>query len=87
MPAGVEKEPHPDERDLELENMFGNYLIAQFQASRLMGFFQEKLAEAKHDSEGRPTLLSAHTFKFNGKWYRASLVIRQISVNDLIAKD
>ena len=59
-----------EKRDLELENILGNLLIAEYQVDRL----RTRLADLV--SGYRPQLMinaSTHLFKHNNKWYKLSL--------------
>ena len=59
-----------EKRDLELENILGNLLIAEYQVDRL----RTRLADLVGGY--RPQLMinaSTHLFKHNNKWYKLSL--------------
>jgi hypothetical protein len=62
-----------EKRDLELENIVGNLLIAEYQVDRL----RTRLTDLV--SGYRPQLMknnaSTHVFKHNNKWYKLSLRI------------
>jgi hypothetical protein len=70
------------ERDLELENIVGNLMIAQYQVDKL----RYKLTQMVEDggayyyrsfsSGGKKT--SAHTFRHNGKWYKVSIKVEHL---------
>ena len=67
-----------EKRDLELENIVGNLLIAEFQVDRL----RSRLAELVDGY--RPQMMknnaSTHVFKHNNKWYKLSLRIDETDV-------
>ena len=60
-----------EKRDLELENIVGNLLIAEYQVDRLRSRFTDVV------SGYRPQMMknnaSTHLFKHNNKWYNYHL--------------
>jgi hypothetical protein len=68
-----------EKRDLELENIVGNLLIAEYQVDRL----RSRLADVV--SGYKPQMMknnaSTHVFKHNNKWYKLSLRIEETDVN------
>jgi hypothetical protein len=70
----VSKEEPKEKRDLELENIVGSLLVAEYQVDRLRG----RLADAVNGY--RPTKTaknkaSINIFKHNNRWYKISLKI------------
>ena len=67
-----------EKRDLELENIVGNLLIAEYQVDRL----RTRLADLV--SGYRPQMMknnaSTHVFKHDNKWYKLSLRIDETDV-------
>ena len=67
-----------EKRDLELENIVGNLLIAEYQVDRL----RSRLADVV--SGYKPQMMknnaSTHLFKHNNKWYKLSLRIDETDV-------
>jgi hypothetical protein len=74
-----DKERVEEKRDLELENIVGNLLIAEYQVDRL----RTRLADLV--SGYRPQMnknkVSTHVFKHNNKWYKLSLKIDETDVS------
>ena len=68
-----------EKRDLELENIVGNLLIAEYQVDRL----RTRLADLV--SGYRPQMMknkaSTLVFKHNNKWYKLSLKIDETDVS------
>ena len=68
-----------EKRDLELENIVGNLLIAEYQVDRL----RTRLADLV--SGYRPQIMknkaSTLVFKHNNKWYKLSLRIDEADVS------
>ena len=69
-----------EKRDLDLENIVGNLLIAEYQVDKL----QTRLADLVNGY--RPKMSndksSIHAFKHNNKWYKISLRIDEIDATD-----
>jgi hypothetical protein len=67
-----------EKRDLQLENIVGNLLIAEYQVERL----RTPLGDVVNGY--RPQMMknnaSTHVFKHNNKWYKLSLRIHQTDV-------
>ena len=68
-----------EKRDLELENIVGNLLIAEYQVDRL----RSRLAEvvSGYSPKMMKNNTSTHVFKHNNKWYKLSLRIEETDVN------
>ncbi len=65
-----------EKRDLELENIVGNLFIAKYQVDRL----QTRLANSFYGYRprmGNNNKASTHVFKYNNKWYKISLRIKE----------
>ena len=67
-----------EKRDLELENIVGNLLIAEYQVDRL----RSRLAELVdgYRPQMKNNKASVHVFKHNNKWYKLSLRIDETDV-------
>jgi hypothetical protein len=79
----VEKEEDFDDdtqRDLELENIAGNLMIAEYQVDKLRHRLSEQVRSAVYHSFGIKKT-SAHTFKYNGKWYKVSVKVEELSLD------
>jgi hypothetical protein len=65
-----------EKRDLDLENIVGNLLIAEYQVDKL----QTRLANLIYGYRSRMSnnnKASIHVFKHNNKWYKISLRIEE----------
>jgi hypothetical protein len=58
-----------DERDLELENIVGNLMIAQYQVDKLRSRLSERVGGYSSASNKKA---SVHVFKHNEKWYKVT---------------
>ena len=76
---GSAKVPDIDEeRDLELENIMGNLMIAQYQVDKLRSRLSERVGG--YGSAGNKKA-SAHIFKHNDKWYKITVRVDEMAIN------
>ena len=68
-----------EKRDLELENIVGNLLVAEYQVDRLRTRLNYMINGYRPYAKGNKT--STHVFKHNNKWYKLSLRIDETDVN------
>jgi hypothetical protein len=75
-----------EQRDLELENVIGNLMIAEYQLDRLKVKLAEKLAGYgrgvagyHYKSDKKP--ISINVFEHKGKWFRVSLKVDELSLD------
>ena len=68
-----------EERDLELENIIGNLMIAQYQVDKLRSRLSERFGGYGSASNKKD---STNIFKYNDKWYKISMRVDEISVDD-----
>ena len=74
----VEQEDIETKRDLELENIAGNLMIAEYQVDKLRNKLSQQVRDIRYGSFGsRKT--SANTFKYDGKWYKLSIKVEEVS--------
>ena len=69
-----DKKQAEEKRDLDLENIVGNLLIAEYQVDKL----RTRLADSFYGYRTRISnnnKASTHVFKHNNKWYKISLRI------------
>jgi hypothetical protein len=77
-----EEEEGAEKRDLELENVVGNLLIASYQVEKLRTRLADLADGFRPESEMRFNKSSAHIFKHNNRWYKLSLRIDETEVTD-----
>jgi hypothetical protein len=72
-----------NKRDLELENLVGNLLIAEYQVDRL----RTRLGDIvnRYRPQKKQNNASTHVFKHQDKWYKLSLRIEETDVTPAIA--
>jgi hypothetical protein len=69
---------YQDKRDIELENLVGNLLIAEYQVDRL----RTRLGDIvnRYRPQKKQNNASTHVFKHQDKWYKLSLRIEETDV-------
>jgi len=67
-----------EQRDLELENIVGNLMIAQYQVDKLRSRLSERISGYGSISYKKG---SVHVFKHNEKWYKVSTKVEEVSLN------
>jgi hypothetical protein len=70
-----------EKRDIELENLVGNLLIAQYQVERLKEKVSERLSV--HDR----TKISQNLFKYKNNWYSITINVDRVDLEDLDDKN
>jgi hypothetical protein len=67
------------DRDRELENVVGNLMIAQYQVDKLRSKLEGKIRGYYHPHNIES---SAFTFKHNEKWYKVSIRVDEIDIDE-----
>jgi len=67
-----------EERDLELENIVGNLMIAQYQVDKLRSRLSERVGGYSSASNKKA---SVHVFKHDEKWYKVSTNIQEVNLD------
>jgi hypothetical protein len=68
-----------EKRDLELENIVGNLLVAEYQVDRLRTRLNDLIDGYRPHIKNNKT--STHVFKHYNKWYKLSLRIDETDNN------
>jgi hypothetical protein len=78
----VKEEEYDDDtkRDLELENIAGNLMIAEYQVDKLRQRLSQQVRGVGYRSFSNMKT-SAHTFKYNGKWYKLSIKVEEVPLD------
>ena len=66
-----------EDRDLELENIIGNLMIAQYQVDKLRSRLSERVGGYGSASNRKG---SAHIFKHNEKWYKVMIRVDEMAI-------
>ena len=80
LPNKVQEENNETKRDVELENTVGNLMIAQYQVDKLRYRISQKVGGSGYRSFSSEKT-SAHTFEHDGKWYKVSIKVEEISLD------
>lgn len=67
-----------EERDIELENIIGNLMIAQYQVDKLRSRLSERVGG--YGSAGNKKA-STHIFKHNEKWYKVTIRVDEMAIS------
>ena len=67
-----------EERDLELENIVGNLMIAQYQVDKLRSRLSERTVGYGSVSNKKA---SVHMFRHNEKWYKVTTKVEKVSLD------
>ena len=67
-------------RDLELEIIAGNLMIAEYQVKKLRQRLSQQVRDIGYGSFGSKKT-SAHTFKYDGKWYKVSIKVEEVHLD------
>ena len=73
-----EKQSEDEGRDLELENLVGNLLVAEYQVDRLRTRLSDIIN--RYRPQIKNNRASSHVFKHNDKWYKLSLKIDETDI-------
>jgi hypothetical protein len=67
-----------EDRDMELENIVGNLMIAQYQVDKLRSRLSERVGGYGSASNKKG---SAHIFKHNDKWYKVVVKVDEMAMS------
>jgi len=67
-----------EKRDIELENIVGNLMIAEYQVERLRGRVTEKIGRYGYGTDKK---VSSHMFKHDNKWFRISVKVEELAID------
>jgi hypothetical protein len=84
IPGEIEDEEDNDDdtnRDLELENIAGNLMIAEYQVDKLRQWLSQQIRGIGYRSfSNRKT--SSHTFNYDGKSYNLSVKLEEVALEN-----
>jgi len=67
-----------EEKNLELENIVGNLMIAQYQVDKLRSRLSERVRRYSSVNNKKSSM---HVFKHNNKWYKVTTKVEEVSLN------
>jgi hypothetical protein len=72
-------EKQEEGRDIEQENIFGNLMIAQYQVDRLRSRLSDRITGLGSATNKKG---STHTFKHGNRWYKITLKLGELTINE-----
>jgi hypothetical protein len=72
------------DRDIELENIIGNLMIAEYQVDKLQSRLSERVGGLGSGSNKKST---SFVFKKNDKWYRVMLSVEEMANRNIVDHD
>lgn len=73
-----------EDRDIELENIIGNLMIAEYQVDKLKSRLSERVGGLGSGSNKKS---SSFVFKKNDKWYRVMLSVEEMTNRNILDDD
>ena len=67
-----------EKRDIELENIVGNLMIAEYQVERLRTRVTEKIGAYGSVSHKK---VSSHMFKHDRRWFKISVKVEELPID------
>jgi hypothetical protein len=67
-----------ERRDIELENVVGNLMIAEYQVEKLRGRVTEKIGRYGYGTDKK---VSSHMFKHDNKWFKISVKVEELAID------
>jgi hypothetical protein len=67
-----------ERRDIELENIVGNLMIAEYQVEKLRGRVTEKIGRYGYGTDKK---VSSHMFKHDNKWFKISVKVEELAID------
>ena len=73
-----------NDRDIELENIIGNLMIAEYQVDKLQSRLSERVGGLGSGSNKKS---SSFVFKKNDKWYKVMLSVEEMTNRNIVDDD
>lgn len=67
-----------EKRDIELENIVGNLMIAEYQVERLRTRVTERIGAYGYAPDKK---VSSHMFKHGNKWFKISVKVEELAID------
>ena len=67
-----------EKRDIELENMVGNLMIAEYQVEKLRTRITEKIGKYGYAADRK---VSSHMFKHDRRWFKISVKVEELAID------
>jgi hypothetical protein len=67
-----------EKRDIELENIVGNLMIAEYQVEKLRSRVTERIGAYGY---ARDKKVSSHMFKHDNRWFKISVKVEELAID------
>jgi hypothetical protein len=67
-----------EKRDIELENIVGNLMIAEYQVEKLRTRVTEKIGRFGYAADKK---VSSHMFKHDRRWFKISVKVEELAID------
>jgi hypothetical protein len=79
MPSQPENQKEElEKRDIELENIIGNLMIAEYQVEKLRTRVTEKIGRYGYAADRK---VSSHMFKHDRRWFKISVKVEELAMD------
>jgi len=78
MPSESENQKEElEKRDIELENIVGNLMIAEYQVEKLRARVTERIGAYGYAHDKK---ISSHMFKHDRRWFKISVKVEELAI-------
>jgi hypothetical protein len=78
MPSESENQKEElEKRDMELENIVGNLMIAEYQVEKLRTRVSERIGTYGYTHDKK---VSSHVFKHDRRWFKISVKVEELAI-------
>jgi hypothetical protein len=67
-----------ENRDIELENIVGNLMIAKYQVEKLRSKVTKKIGKYGYAADKK---VSSHLFKHDDRWFKISVKVEELAID------
>lgn len=67
-----------EKRDIELENIVGNLMIAEYEVEKLRTRVTEKIGRYGYAADKK---VSSHMFKHDRRWFKISVKVEELAID------
>ena len=67
-----------EKRDIELENIVGNLMIAEYQVEKLRARVTERIGAYGYAHDKK---ISSHMFKHDRRWFKISVKVEELAID------
>ena len=79
MPSESENQKEElEKRDIELENIVGNLMIAEYQVEKLRARVTERISSYGYSPDKK---VSSHMYKHDRRWFKISVKVEELAID------